>query len=485
MRRSSALRLQRDNGTTCVASNLDDSKTELITRSRPKRKLKPTTRFEDQDIPLSRPAAQIGGQSKSVLCHCPDCDKRDLSVQGIYAHYGRAHKGRLAWENVTFSCPFCMSSTRKAATQLFTPFSEIEAHVRASHPGCVAQGPRPSKIPSQPNQPQTPRQPQNDVIPKSDRVLRERKSLPEPEEDAHEEDSDTVAPQAVARKQSPPSWSKIEYFQLLPDGRKDYPRDLCRVIDMIDEQCQSQEEIMAVALEQRKKLCRSEAEGETRALNEERVSYQRGVRERARLVDGERIEKQKFTEKAEQLLIRFEYENRNKRRNAEDVEVEKLCCRPIRFSNETTRHSSRHGKVCKDEQCHFCRKENAHLHHLLLDSEISEFKLDAPATQSPLFQQSTKVLNPFFRIINDDFFSEVDTKEDFKGNGKDSTSGSKRVNQSRRDASTAKRLKTEEGKLWMLQNTKHCLKFIRKYNEGMIMNAWGDTQKDNRGRKSL
>merc|ERR1712087_342517 len=98
----------------------------------------------------------------------------------------------------------------------------------------------------------------------------------------------------------------------------------------INEQCQAQEEIVEVAQEQRMKLCRNEAESETRALNEERLSYSRGVRERMRLADGERIEKQKFTEKAEHMMMQYQYDNRNKRRNQEDIEVEKLLGRPIR-----------------------------------------------------------------------------------------------------------------------------------------------------------
>ena len=114
---------------------------------------------------------------------------------------------------------------------------------------------------------------------------------------------------------------------------------------------------------------------------------------------------------------------------------------------------------------------------------MSEFKMDAPAIHSPVFQQSTRVLNPAFRIINDDFFFQAESTHDLHDNGKD-VSGSKRANQSRRDASTAKRLKTEEEKLWILQNTKHSLEFIKKYNKGLIKNAWGKAKKDSRGRKS-
>merc|ERR1719296_154451 len=232
------------------------------------------------------------------------------------------------------------------------------------------------------------------------------------------------------------------------------------------------------------KLCRSEAETENRALDEERLSFQRGIRERARLVDAERIEKQKFTEKAEHMMIRFQYENRNKRRNQEDIEVEKLCSRPIKFCHETQRHNTRQGKTCADDQCQFCKKDKGYLHHLLLDSEMDEFKMDAPATESPVFQKSIEVLNPVFRTINDDYLTEAEAADDLKEDAKQA-SGNKRVNQSRRDVSTSKRVKVEEDKLLLLKNTKHSLEFIKEYNNGMINNAWGEARKDSRSNRKL
>jgi len=488
-----------------VALSVNDAKNEETDSKRSKRKPKPVTRFDEEDIPSSRPSILKGGHFKSVLCHCPDCDKRDLSVQGIYAHYGRAHSGKLSWQRVTFSCPFCPSS-KSSKSRSFKSFPEAEAHVSASHPGCDVVGPHPSKLSEQSASAQsisvqinTKKLPQDiipksdrsahnntqklrqDIVSRSDRVLRERKPT------SFDHDAKTVLqtkpPQVVAPNQGHPLWTRIEYVQLLPDGRKDYPSDLCRVIDMIDEQCQAQEEIVEVAHEQRIKLCRSEAESETKALDEERLSYSRGVRERMRLADGERIERQKFTEDAEHLMIRYQYENRNKRRNQEEIEVDKLCSRPIRFSREMQRHNTRQGKACKDDECQFCKKNKGYLHHLLLNNEMSAFKMDAPAILSPVFQQSTKVLNPSFRIINDNYFLEAEAAENFTNEGKEG-SGGKRVNQSRRDASTAKRLKMEEDRLLMLKNTKHSLEFIKKYNAGMITNAWGELKKDSRGRKS-
>lgn len=470
MRSASLVRLQtklRADHTSSKRARAEAS--EDAGRTRPKRKLKPVARLEEEDVTSKEvPKVLSKGSSKSVLCHCPEgCEKgRDLTVQGIYAHYGRAHKGKLPWASVTYSCPFCPPTKAK----LFGTFHDAEAHVASSHPGCEVVGPHPSKLTEQSAHAQhvaAGAGSRQDTVAKNDRVLRERKAV-----DALHEDA---PPEAVVEDQGPPSWTKLEYAQLLTDGRKDYPRDLPRVIDMIDEQCQAQEEAVNVALEQRMKQCKSEAEAETRAFDEERVLYQRGLRERARFADAERIEKHRYTERAEEIMIRHEYENRNRGKNQEDVEVEKLCTRPVKFGTESQRHHTRHGTACKDEQCQFCMKEKGYLHHLLLDSEIGEFKMDAPTSECHLFQKSTKVLNPTFRMINDDYLMEADAESDIK----------EKVNQSRRDATTSKRLKTEEEKLLVLRNTKHSLEFIQRYNDGMIKNAWGDVKKDGRGRRSF
>lgn len=476
-RRASVTHLERKNDHHVLeAFSADVANKEEVGRERPRRKPKPVARFEDHDNPpTSRFTAHE--DSKSVLCHCPDCHKGDLSVQGIYAHYGRAHSGKLSWEHVTFSCPFCPS----ARACIFKSFDEVETHVHACHYGCTVLGPHPSKLAKRSVGVQhiTPSRDskvvRQDLILMSDRVLRERKPTPYAGDAVAETVACAEASPVAARTKDPSSWTKIEYMQLLPDGKTEYSRDMRRIIDMIDEQCHAQAEVVEVAREQRLKLCRHEAESETKALAEERLLYQRGVRERMRMADGERIEKQKFTEKTEHLMMLYQYENRNKGRNREDIEVDKLCSRPIRFLNEALRHNTRQGKACKDDRCQFCTKERGYLHHLLLDNEMSAFNMDAPASLSPVFQQSTKVLNPSFHIVNDEYLMNAEVAEQPKEDRKEDCG--KRVHQSRRDASTAKRLKTEEEKLLMLKNTKHSLEFITRYNRGLITHACGETKR--------
>ena len=453
---------------------------------RPQRKVTSIQCSGDQKCYRIRPKEQVV-QSKSVLCNCY-CGKRNLSVQGMYAHYGRAHTGKLSWNDVTFSCPFCPFNV-VAAPFVFKSFPEVEAHVNMTHPGVKVAGPHLSKpsresISAQKSSSESiPAQKSSIML--FDRILRERKEAHHSSDSVTKNGKHTV-PKVVAKEQGPSSWSKIGYVRLLSDGKKQFPRDLCKVIKTVEDQCHAQEEIVEVARKQRMNLVRNEAEIENKAMDEERLVFQRGIRERARLADGERIEKQKYIEKAEQMMMLNRYENRNKGRHKEAIEVEKLCARSIYFSSGMQRPNTRHGNSCDDDQCLFCNKAKGFFHHLLLDNEIKRFKMNAPATESSLYQHSINVPNPSFHVIDDSFYSKAEgTSHGIKDDGKEATGGSKRSNQNRRDESTAKRVKMEEDKLLTLKNIKHCLEFIKKYNEGMIINAWGEPRKDSRGRRSL
>ncbi|KAL9189626.1 hypothetical protein ACHAXT_009301 [Thalassiosira profunda] len=435
---------------------------------RPKRQHKPAARFEVEHSSPSRPASD--GPTKSILCHCPVCPKRDMSVQGIYAHFGRAHSAKVDWPTVTFSCPFC---TGRAAGRVFKSIRDVEMHAIAAHPGCIVQGPHTPKTSGQSKRAKV----TSGISPKSNRALRERKSFPPIlEEDEYEEESEE-------EEEGPPRWDQLDYGRLLPDGRKDYPSELFRVVDMIDDQCQRQEKEVEGAREQRAKLFTKEAEMEARALDEERLAYQRGIRERTSLADQERLEKLKYAERADEMTMRYEHEvGDSKRRQQEEAEMYKLCSRPIQFQSDAGKHHARQTKPCPDDQCQFCTKDKGSVHHLLLDSEMRDFDVDAPTTKSPLFQRDTKVLNPAFSLVGDEHFVEADEADSNEDAAKEASGGSKRVG-GRREATTAKRLKTEEERLWVLQNTKRSLEFIKRYNEGLLTNAWGGGMKDSRGRR--
>lgn len=442
---------------------------------RPQRKRKSIERFEEQDIPRAGPAVGLVGQSKIALCHCPDCNKMNMSIQSIYSHYGKLHSGKLPWGRVTYSCPFCVYNTH----HVFKTFSDVQAHVNTTHQGCKVIGPHSSKRHSISARTNTSIL-NNDMLMKTNRAARERKaslnirmtSLP------------VIAPEGIAMKSLPLSWSKIDYVHLLPDGKKQYPRGLCNVIEMIDEQCRSQEEILEATREQRMKLCKDEVNLEIKAFSKERLVFQRGLRERNRLADCERIEKQQFTDDLEQKMIFYEYKNRNKGRNKEEIELRKLYTRPIVFSNEVQRQSMRQDKFCNDDQCLFCNKGKGFHHCLLLENEIEKFNMDASPNDTPIIAQSTYVLKPSVTVIDDSFFAENDDTTPIKGDGKNANGESKRSSKSRQDATTAKRVRAEEDKLLSLRNIKYSLEFVKKYNNGMIINAWGEAKKDGRGRKS-
>jgi hypothetical protein len=95
-----------------------------------------------------------------------------------------------------------------------------------------------------------------------------------------------------------------------------------------------------------------------------------------------------------------------------------------------------------------------------------------------------RVLLPSFRIV-DDIFSLHAGGTTTVGVREDPSVASKEIKnaKSRRDVSTAKRLKIEEDKLLMLKSTTQCLEFIKKYNAGMICNAWGGARKEGKYKK--
>ncbi|KAL7532858.1 hypothetical protein ACHAXR_008362, partial [Thalassiosira sp. AJA248-18] len=160
--------------------------------------------------PKSQHASQHNhGLSKSVLCHCPDCDKKDFTMQGLVSHYAKEHSGKPRWQKVTYSCPFCPSIARHPKA-----LGDVEAHVHTTHPGRRILKPTSKKSSNK----------RQEVGLKNVRTMGERG--------------------ASAKDRGPPSWAwtRIEHIQLLPDGGKEYPRELPRVIGFIEAQCKKQEE---------------------------------------------------------------------------------------------------------------------------------------------------------------------------------------------------------------------------------------------------
>lgn len=382
---------------------------------------------------------------EGVLCNCTYCGRRHFSIQGIYAHHGRAHGNvagkKLDWANATFSCPFCKSN------ETFS-LSQVEKHVRDRHPGCELVTPNTDK-PSRERH--RSRNKVSSPVPASLRALR---NTPLRQTDASARPSPRdMSPETI------PRWEKLDHRSLLPDCKKDYPREVSSIVDLVEEQCRAQEGIIAIALDQRQKLCKAEAEMEAKLLDDDRLAYQRGIRERTRYADAERIEKQRYTEKQKMMLIQYEYENRNRKRTRDEIEADRLCSKPVIFSSIKGRHLPGEKTVCQYDQCELCKDSSFYLQSVMLDSEMSLMKRDDPSSQSLLPQ--TTVLQPSFHAITKSYFAEAEERLD-------EIDGAK----SRRDIATSKRLRYEENKLFKMRSDQRCLEFIDKYNEGLIRNAW-------------
>jgi RNA polymerase subunit RPABC4/transcription elongation factor Spt4 len=421
-------------------------------------------------IPMEKkPNASLSAHARpeSVLCNCTCCGRHHLSIQGIYAHHGRSHQlhGKLDWSKVTFSCPLCKSS------QVFT-LEEAERHVREHHPGSELVTPntlQPYRNKSRSKAADLP--PHSSLHPNKLRITRTKKR-PYERNTASDVNSHKVTPK----------WTTLDYRSLLPHCKKDYPRDICNILDLVDDQCKAQEEWTETACEQRLKLCRTEAEIEAKAWEDDRLAYQRGIRERSRYADGERIEKQKFVESSKLRLMQYEYENRSRKRSRNEVEAEKLCSKPVVFASGRGRNLPQERVLCNDEQCELCKNDSNYLQSVMLDAEMASFRKEKTSSQS--LHPAVNLLNPSFREITDNYFAEAE--HCFENKAKVAKSiggkheGNRKANNSRRDIVTSKRLRTEEDKLFKMKRTQQSLLFVKKYNEGLITCAWNENKNEKR-----
>jgi len=461
----------------------------------------PTCNVEES-APEQKPRREIkhkhtttkGPQSRILLCNCPSCD-RNFTTQGLYAHFARAHEGKLDWAKVTYTCPFCSSNRN----EVFVSRDAAQEHVTEIHPGCFllqthisiaskTKSPTFSAnatrvLPLTQNQIRH-RTPEKRSTRSSSLNFKTKSTLSQPVSSNLASFTSSKTKEALDQNilreitsQDAPPWAHLEFTQLLPDTKKIYPRCLSKVIEMVDEKCREQAEMTEVARDQRFKLCKDAAELDLRLQDEERLTYQRGVRERTRLADAERIEKQKFTEEAQQMIMRYEYENRNRKRNKTEIEFDKLCSRPIFFSRTKNRKTSHAGNKCRNADCQFCKEDNSFLAQILLKKELDNFNQDGNSIDSPVFTHSTTVLNPSYQeISSDEYFIEAERKSESADASALGGNLAPTIKGSRRDVTTAKRLRIEEEKLRKMNDTKHSLEFIEKYNKGLIKCAWGESK---------
>ena len=399
-------------------------------------------------LPFPKKSKVHLSRQEGVLCNCTYCARCHFSIQGIYAHHGRAHgqtEGtRLDWSKVTFSCPFCKSLEK-------LPLNKVEKHVRDYHPGCKLLTPntdKPSRNKHRSKISITP-QPSFNV---GSRSTRTKQIIDTPE-----------SPETI------PRWTKLNHRSLLPDSKKDYPSEIPNILSIIEEQCKAQEGEVAHAREQRLKLCKIEATLEAKILDDDRLAYLRGIRERSRHADAERIEKERYTESQSLELMQYEYENRNRKRTQDEIEIDKLCSKPIVFSNVKGRHLPSEKNSCKYNHCELCNGDSSYLQSVMLDTEMAIMKSDNSSSQSLL--RKANILQPSFQAIDKDYFTEAEEQFEDEAYGKNNHS-SKKSKQSRRDVTTSKRLRIEEDKLFKMRSNQHSLEFIHRYNEGLIRNAW-------------
>jgi len=376
--------------------------------------------------------------SKSILCHCQECNKRDMTIRGLTLHYAKEHSGKPHWQKIGYSCPFCPSPTTDSKS-----LSDIEAHANLYHPDHRLQKPSTSK--KSPNK-------------------RHEFHVGAKSRETNGEIKETGA------KKRPPSWAwtKVEHVHLLPGGGKEYPRELLRVIEFIEAQCKNQEENTAKSRRDWADLFKDESEAARKANDEERLLYDRGIRNRLSLADQERLEKIRYEERTDELRIRYEYANPNP--NMEDIEIAKLCSRRIVFLDNEDTHFDEKAGVCLNHGCQLCNFDGVHQQQLP-ENETNECKLTDTTSRSPSIQTTVPILNPAIHVIDVVSFAKAEAAEE------------EEVDICDKEVESTKRKILEEFKLEKLLNSRHSLEFIKNYNSGYVTNAWAGVRKDKRTRK--
>ena len=150
------------------------------------------------------------------------------------------------------------------------------------------------------------------------------------------------------------------------------------------------------------------------------------------MADKERLEKLRYSEKEDEMMIRNEHGGGSKRKRVEE-EHKKLCSKRIVFSKDNKLNKT--VGCCTEDDCEFCK----------------EYKSESDGQKA--MSTTELLLCPSFRLLEEDNILNA-----------------KNTNKERLDPlqnAAIERLRGEEDKLGKLKNTKHRLEFINKYNEGI------------------
>ena len=151
-----------------------------------------------------------------------------------------------------------------------------------------------------------------------------------------------------------------------------------------------------------------------------------------RMADKERLEKLRFSENADEMMIRSEHGGGSKRKRVEE-EHKKLCSKSIVFSDNNKMNKT--VGTCTEDDCEFC----------------NEYKSEIDGQKA--MSTTELLLCPSFRLLEEN-----------------NVLNAKNTDKERLDPlqnAAIERLRGEEDKLMIIKNTQHRLEFINKYNEGI------------------
>jgi len=193
--------------------------------------------------------------------------------------------------------------------------------------------------------------------------------------------------------------------------------------------------------------------------------YLRGVRERQRKADSERLEKEKYKEKVEERLMLWRYQNRGKpKKTKAEKEEHALITRPIRFEQRKSQRLTG-DNICRvGDDCPLCNGEYAK--PIITDDEMKKANFDiSKVIPLPLNEDSKKIMSPSYRELPRGYeYESEDEPADTNGHEQEHNLTAREKNLTR----SAQRWKKASSEVHLLSEAKNSLEFIKRYNNGLL-----------------
>jgi len=428
-------------------------------------------------IRSKHPGKPVGVHAKVIAQHkiyqylCPCC-KDPFSLVDLELHLAEVHSTTLdkVRSDVLWLCPFCPRGRGRKLSK-FPDHHSLKLHLEDAHNGCqllgaILFGSGGKKYPD------TKTSRRKSPTPNTDALEPPRRYYARPEEPAEKkneskgtsDDKDGVDENSFVLHQLPvKSVDLLKKTSISKQLQTSNP-SMADVLTIFDTTIE--------ALEEKKEAEDLSDQALEREYADEVKLYTRTVRERSGKAESEKLEKEKFKEICDQETMKWEYENRGKKRSANSLEEEAILSRPIKYEKKSASSlisKGKRGSCCVGEGCRLCN--GTHASELVTEAEMNDAGGDiekiipipfgrAKASEGTSLVPIGQLLMPEIKEIDiDDHLADSDDEETKK-----EEVGEKETRPSRKKQKSAK----TEGELNRLCRLRHTLVFVDEYNQKLF-----------------